>query len=137
MIRYQIKKITEQLAGHERRISELEGKGVDKSIYKKSVRPAKGTTLVEVIHGKDFKSGQEKIAVIVGYAEKIAKKEQIREADLKQGWKDGKFGGKYNPNLLARAISDRLVRNIEDNLDLSQTGEKFFNDFLDSNARRD
>ena len=91
---------------------------------------AKILTLAEIIREKKFRSGQEKIAIIVGFYEKIAHKAPIKESDLKEGWRVGKFDGKYNPNFLARAAS--WVRNINSNLDLSQTGEKFFDDFLKS-----
>lgn len=91
----------------------------------------KALTLAEVIRGRKFNSGQEKIVVIVGYYEKILKKDPIREADLKEGWKVGKFDGKYSPNFLTRSAT--WVRNIDSNLDLSQTGERFFEDFLKLN----
>lgn len=91
----------------------------------------KALTLAEVIRGRNFNSGQEKIVVIVGYYEKILKKDPIREADLKEGWKVGKFDGKYSPNFLTRSAT--WVRNIDSNLDLSQTGERFFEDFLKLN----
>lgn len=88
----------------------------------------KRITLPEIIRGRKFKSGQEKITIIVGYYEKIISKTPIRESDLKEGWKIGKLDGKYNPNFIARAAV--WVRNIDGDLDLSQTGEKFFDDFI-------
>jgi len=100
-----------------------------------SVNPApsgKTITLPEIIRGKEFRSGQEKVAIIVGYYEKIAHRNPVKESDLKKGWKVGKFDGKYSPGFLARAAS--WVRNIDSNLDLSQTGEEFFNNFLESKS---
>lgn len=91
-------------------------------------KQVKQSTLAEIVRGKKIKSGQQKVAVIVGYYEKIIKKTPLKETDLKKGWKEGKFDGKYNPNFLARAIKDGFVRNIEGDLDLSQTGEKFYGD---------
>jgi len=81
----------------------------------------KTITLPEIIFGKKFKSGQEKIVhkTLVGYA------------DLEEGWKVGKFNGKYSPSFLARASI--WVSNVDGKLDLTQTGEKFFNEFLKSN----
>ena len=123
-----LQKVLFRIEALEKRVQSIEEnlKG-DTSVVNSS---AKALTLAEIIRGKKFKSGQEKIAIIVGYYENIAHKTPIKESDLKEGWKLGKFDGKYNPNFIARAAS--WVRNIDSNLDLSQTGEKFFNDFLKS-----
>lgn len=123
-----IQKIIDQLNDHERRLRLLEAAShsTDDVIpFKNKMR-----TLPEIIKGKDFKSGQEKVAVIVGYCEKMQKVQTIKESNMKEGWKLGKFDGKYNPNFLARAIKDGLVRNIDGNLDLSQIGEKFWDLFI-------
>lgn len=95
-----------------------------------SVTPKKTVTLPEIIRGRKLRSGQEKIAVIVGYYEKICLKNPIRQTDLKEGWKAGKFNGKYNSNFLVRAIKAGWVRSIDSDLDLSQSGESFFDGFL-------
>ena len=128
----EINQIKKELENHEKRIHTLERANKNRksnyAIVASSVQ--KQTTLAEIIRGKSFKSGQEKIAVIVGYYEKIIRKNQIKEVDLKTGWKSGKFDGKYNRNLLNRAIKDGLVRNIDTNIDLSQTGERFFDNFI-------
>ena len=130
MVDEKFQKILEQIKDHEKRIRALE---VDKNrtVDRSETQPGTGkqVTLAEMIRVKSFKSGQEKIVAIVGYYEKIIRRDSIKEADLKAGWKDGKFDGKYNRNLLNRAIKDGLVRNIDTNLDLSQTGEKFFDNF--------
>jgi len=134
-IKKEIDLIKKELDNHEKRIRVLE---VDKSEadgqITTRVDTQKQLTLAEVIRGKSFKAGQEKVTVIVGHYEKILHKEAIKEADIKEGWKKGKFDGKYNSNLLARAIKGGLVRSIDSNLDLSQTGEKFFENFLKLNV---
>jgi len=130
-----IKQILNKLEDHEKRIRVLEvGKSKADGQLTTHVDVQKQLTLAELIRGKSFKAGQEKVAVIVGYYEKILHKEAVKEADIKEGWKKGKFDGKYSPNLLARAIKDGLVRNIDGSLDLSQTGEKFFENFLKLNV---
>lgn len=122
-----IQKLIDQLNDHERRLRLLEVVSQDAD----NATPSRNKmrTLPEIIKGKDFKSGQEKVAVVVGYYEKMQKVQAIKEPSVKEGWKLGKFDGKYSPNLLARAIKDGLVRNIDGNLDLSQTGEKFWDSF--------
>lgn len=92
---------------------------------------SKSLTLPELARAKKLENGQQKIAVIVGYHEKIAKTDAITVEIIKAGWKDGKFSGSYNSALLIRAIKDALVRdNKNGTYDLSQTGEDFFNDIL-------
>jgi len=128
-----IQKIINQLKDHEQRIRLLEStnKDVANNINTKTGIPKKALTLPEIIKGKNFKSGQEKVAIIIGYYEKVSKVESIKESHVKKGWNIGKFNGKYNPNLLARAIKEGLARNINGNLDLSQTGEEFWDLFLE------
>jgi hypothetical protein len=95
----------------------------------------KPKTLAELIFGRKFKNGQEKIAVIVGYLEKLQRKPAIKEVDIKQEWKNGKFEGNYANELLRRATRN-LVRDCKDGIyDLSQTGEKFFDNFLKLDVR--
>lgn len=128
-----LQNILDQLKSHEKRIRALEERNSTTVKTTSDQRTPKQMTLAEMIRGKKYKSGQEKVAVIVGYYEKLERKDQIRNSDVKEGWKIGKFDGRYNPNLLARAIKDGLVRNIDGNLDLSQTGEKFFDNLLKPN----
>ncbi len=131
----QIQKILGQLEDHERRIITLEkGKGEPSPQATNFDGSKKTLTLAEIVRGKSFRSGQEKVAVIVGYCEKVVHKNPIKESDLKQGWKEGKFDGKYANTLLLRAIKDGLVRDIGGDFDLSQTGEEFFDNFFKSNA---
>lgn len=131
MTEEQFKKILKQLEDHEKRIRVLEDKKGEPNLQIAKINNSKKiSTLAEVIRGKSFKSGQEKVAVIVGYYEQIVQKDSIKEIDVKDGWKAGKFDGKYSQNFLTRAIKDDLVRNIDSVLDLSQTGERFFANFL-------
>lgn len=139
----EINQIKRKLDNHEKRIRVLETgkyKVEDQKINGQTIThidTQKQLTLAEIILGKRFKSGQEKIAIVVGYYEKIFKKSSIKEAEIKAGWIRGKFNGKYRSNLLERAVGDGLVRDLEDKtFDLSQTGEKFFDNFLKSNVRK-
>jgi len=131
-----LKQILEKLNQHEKRIGAIERRDLVAMKGKElSATEEKNLTLPEFIRNKSFKNGQEKIAVIVWYYEKILQEKSIKEVNLKEGWRVGKFDGKYNPNLLIRAIKDGLVRNINGDIDLSQTGEKFLEDFLRQNDR--
>jgi hypothetical protein len=95
----------------------------------------KGLTLPELIFGKKFNNGQEKIALILGYMEKFDNKKGIKEIDIQQGWKDGKFDGSYANEFLRRATKS-LVRDLKDGTyDLSQTGEQFFDNFVKQDGR--
>ena len=126
-----MQKILAQLLDHDKRIRTLEACDVNSEIPKTE----KEATLAEIVHGKIFKSGQEKIAVIVGYYELILHQSPVNETNIRTGWLKGKLDGKYRSNLLERTVSDALVRDLENGAyDLSQTGEKFFNNFLKSNV---
>ncbi len=125
---HNLEQIVQQLNDHEKRITILEKGGIQTTDL--GTGKGKQPALAEIIKGKDFKSGQEKIGVIVGYYEKILKRQPLTEVELKEGWKNGKFDGKYANTLLSRAIKDGYVRSIDGSLDLSQTGEKFFSKFL-------
>jgi hypothetical protein len=127
-----IQKIIDQLNDHERRLRILESG--PKKPDGVSNGGEKTLTLPEIIKGKAFRSGQEKVAIIVGYSEKILADLAIKESTVKEGWKTGKFDGKYDHNFLVRAIKDGLVRAIEGNLDLSQTGERFWDLFVKQDA---
>lgn len=94
-------------------------------------RSKKPQTLPELARNRTFKNGQQKIAVIVGYHEKIKAMQEIKKENIKQGWKDGKFDGSYSDELLRRSIRDGLVRDLKDGIyDLTQSGEDFFETFL-------
>lgn len=118
-----------RLASLESRVQKLEGV-LEKPTTIPSPGISKQITLPELIRGKQFKSGQEKVAIIVGYNEKIVKKTPLKESDIREGWRIGKFDGKYDGKLLSRCLKAGWVRNIGGNLDLSQSGETFFDNFL-------
>src|SRR3989338_2745464 len=89
--------------------------------------PPKRRTIAEVVRGYPFRNGQEKIAAVVGYWEKLEGKSPIKVKDIIQSWRDGKIVGAYHNNFLERAIQDGLVRHVgRDAYDLSQSGEDFF-----------
>lgn len=102
-------------------------------------KKSKTLTLPELIRDKKFENGQQKITVIVGYFEKIKSVTPIKERDIKEGWQEGKFEGRYNPNLLSRANRDGLIRDLSkldgDGYDLSQSGERFFEEFLKQESK--
>jgi len=124
--------IIDQLKDHEKRISVLEGNLT--SSDSKITSKVKELTIAELIKGKKFHSGQEKIATIVGYCEKTLKLEKIDEGKIKTNWVNGKLDGKYRSNLIERAVGDGLIRDLENGTyDLSQTGESFFEELLHKN----
>lgn len=131
MMKNDIEKIIERLDNHEKRLSALEGgelRSRKDTVSEKETK--KQLTMPELIKGKKLKSGQEKIAAIVGYYEKVVKSESITQASVKEGWRIGKFDGKYNPSFILRAIEAGLIRNIDSQLDLSQTVEKFWDNII-------
>ena len=92
---------------------------------------SKPLTITALARKDNVKNGQQKLTSIVGYYEKILKKDKITEADIKEGWKDGKFIGTYANSLLQRAIKDVLIRDLKDGTyDLTQDGENFFETIL-------
>lgn len=127
-----IQEFVDQLSEHERRLRMLESRpkrpdGVSNSRGKTRALP-------EIIKGQNFRSGQEKVAIIIGYYEKVLRQPAIKESTVKEGWRIGKFDGKYDHNFLVRAIKNGFVRAIDDNLDLSQTGERFWDLFVKQDA---
>lgn len=113
-----------------KRIERLE-KAVFKTANVSMQRSKKAQTLPELARNRTLKNGQQKIAIIVGYNEKIKEMQKIKRKDIKQGWKDGKFDGSYSDELLRRTIRDGLIRDLRDGIyDLTQSGEIFFETFL-------
>lgn len=95
----------------------------------------KQVTLPEIARREAVKAtnGQQKVSIIVGYYEKIIKKQTISKADICSGWIDGKFKGVYKTTFVGRAVIDGLVRDKKsDNFDLTQTGEDFFKGVMDA-----
>jgi hypothetical protein len=98
----------------------------------KPIRPGKtlkAITLPELARSKKAVNGQQKVAIVVGYYERITRKDPITKNDIKEGWKEGKFPGSFADVLVHRAIKDGLIRDLKGKYDLSQTGEDFFDDF--------
>lgn len=91
----------------------------------------KTISLSELARNELLDNGQKKIAVIVGYNEKILAQEPMSMPEIKEMWKRGKFIRKCDPKLLERALVDGLVREPEKNTyDLTQRGEDFFDDVV-------
>jgi hypothetical protein len=132
MTHIRIQEIIDQLNDHERRLRMLES-GSKRPDGVSNGRE-KTRTLSEIIKGKDFRSGKEKVAIIVGYYEMVLADLAIKESTVKEGWKTGKFDGKYDHNFLVRAIKDGFVRSIGGNFDLSQTGERYWDLFVKQDA---
>lgn len=103
--------------------------GVPVSSRVTSVAPTgviKQITLPEIAREAIFDNGQRRIAAIVGYFEKIKGQESISSADIREGWRAGKFPGSYSPVYLHRAIKEGIIRQKDKNsFDLSQSGEDF------------
>lgn len=94
----------------------------------------KQITLPEIARERKFRNGQEKVAVIVGYLEKIAKLDGIMESKIREEWRGSKFSGSYARTLLNRAIEDGLVRDLKNGAyDLTQSGEGWFDKLLENN----
>lgn len=91
----------------------------------------KTVTLPELARNKKILNGQERIAVIVGFFEKIERKEKTTIKEIENAWVDSKFPGKFHHTLLGRAIEKGLVRGLKKgNYDLTQSGEDFFAKFF-------
>ncbi len=121
----EIKKIIDQLKDHESRLLRLE------SIKQGAAVPAsdKPKTLREVIKGREFSNGPEKIAAIVGYHEKMLGS-LINKKDLAKAWMNAKFDGAYKTNLLDNASGMYVRVQSNGECDLTQTGEAFFEKLL-------
>ncbi len=131
-----LKKIYQILDKLDQRTKNLEKKvdKLEKNKLAKLIKPSpsqKTFTLPELIKkGKSFKNGQQKVAVIVGYHEKIRKK-LVSKKDIKKSWINAKFEGKFNYNFISRAISDGLIRPRDsETFDLTRSGELFFDSFI-------
>lgn len=122
----QIKEILAQLADHESRLQQLEG------IPQVTLIPSmsnKQKTLREIIKGKKFNSGQEQVAAIVGYHEKMLG-QRIGKNKIKDEWTNAKMNSAFTAMFLSRA-KDTLIRVLDDGTcDLTQTGEEFFEKFV-------
>ncbi|MFM2423637.1 MAG: hypothetical protein RLZZ70_22 [Candidatus Parcubacteria bacterium] len=132
MTEIQISKILEQLANHEVRLKQLEsGSGLEifTNVVNYPVTGGKQPTLREIIKGKKLKNGPEKIAVIVGYYEKIIGR-LIDKKDIRQNWTEAKIDGAYKTNLLGDAAGAYVRVHTNGECDLTQSGEEFFDNIL-------
>lgn len=128
MIDAQLQKILKHLSGHEERIRALEGPS-NTQVARTNSKKGKQITLREVVKGRQFKNGQEQIAVIVGYREKELGT-MIHKDKIKSEWINAKMMSKYSPNFLNRAKDDLIRVHSNGTCDLTQTGEEFFEKFL-------
>lgn len=128
MTEIELHKIFAQLSDHESRLNHLES-GLRPATKSSDGVTDKQKTLREIVKGKKFKNGSEKIAAIVGYHEKMIGK-LINKVDIGKNWVNAKVDGTYKTNLLddANGIYVRIHTNGE--CDLTQTGENFFDNFL-------
>lgn len=126
----QIKKILAQLADHESRLQQLEGIRQTTPVILTS---GKQKTLREIVKRKKFKSGQEQVAAIVGYHEKILG-QRIEKNKIKEEWANTKMNGTFTAMFLSRA-KDTLIRiHSDDTCDLTQTGDKFFDQLINNES---
>lgn len=81
---------------------------------------------------KKPENGQQKVAAIVGYYEKIKGVDSVSHADMRTGWKEGKFNGNFANILATRAEKDGLISSYgaKDSYVLTQTGEEFWEDLI-------
>lgn len=124
----QITKILSQLADHEARLKKLEDGGHTTSVPSVNTGNKK-RTLREIVKGKKFKSGQEQVAVIVGYHEKILG-QHITKDKIRVEWTDAKLNGAFSPVYLSRAKGTLIRVHSDGTCDLTQTGEEFFGQLL-------
>lgn len=120
--------LLDKIANHEERIKLLE------EVYK--IHPVinitgdkKQKTLKEIIKGKKFKNGQEQIAIIVGYYEKVIETLLNKEI-IKSIWESSKMDNKFSNTFIERAKDDLIRVNPDGICDLTQTGEDFFDNFI-------
>jgi len=121
--------ILARLADHEARLKQLEGESPIAALG--SNITGKQKTLREIVKGKKFKSGQEQIAAIVGYHEKVLG-QLIQKDKIRDEWVNAKMNGRYATMFFSRA-KDTLIRVHPDgSCDLTQSGEEFFTRLLNS-----
>jgi len=89
----------------------------------------KKITLREIVRRKKFNNGQEQVAVIVGYYEKVVGS-LINKNVIPTEWVKAKMMNKYNTAYFSRAKDDLIRMHQDGTCDLTQTGEDFFDNFL-------
>lgn len=132
MTQEQIEKILTQLSDHENRLLKLEATK-NLPITTSATTGNKQKTLREVVRGKKFSNGCEKIAAIVGYHEKILGS-LVNKNNLKQAWDDAKLDGVYKTNILDDAAGQYVRVKSSGECDLTQTGEEFFDKLLNNES---
>lgn len=96
---------------------------------------SKQIALSEISRNPLLKNGQQKIVAIVGYHEFISQDSPISMSDIKVDWIKSKFVGKSDPKLLERAITEGLVREVDNKkYDLTQKGEDFFKTIIERDS---
>ncbi|MES2202831.1 MAG: hypothetical protein V4474_00665 [Patescibacteria group bacterium] len=128
MTKNQIAEILAQLADHETRLKQIET-GSQSNLISPPGAGGKQKTLREIIKGKRFKNGQEQIAAIVGYHEKILG-QQITKEKIKEEWASSKMNGVFAAVFLSRAKDTFIRIHADDLCDLTQSGEEFFEKLL-------
>ncbi len=89
----------------------------------------KQKTLREVVKGREFKNGQEQLAVIIGYHETILGK-PVKKSALKDEWFAAKMINKYDTKYYGRAENVFFRESTDDTCALTQGGEEFFDKFI-------
>ncbi len=126
------KQIIKILADFDGRLAQIEKLFATQKVPVKSIG-SKQRTLREIVKGRKFNNGQEQIAVIVGYHENIIKV-PIQKDNIKTEWINAKLPNKYDNKTLSRT-KDVLIRiDSEGSCDLTQTGEDFFEKFLQNES---
>jgi hypothetical protein len=119
----------ERISELESRVEILEAMIINTNATEITPGVAKDRTLREIVKGKKF-NGQEQVAAIVGYHEKVLG-QRIHKNEIKKIWQDSKMNGKYAAIYLTRAQKDALIRMLDDETcDLTQTGEEFFYELI-------
>lgn len=97
------------------------------------ISPTMGATkkmksLPELVKIHPPQNGQQRVAAIVGYIEKMEKRTSIKLPDIKKGWAIGKFDGGFANVLVTRAVKDGLIADYNDDGSyvLTQSGESFW-----------
>lgn len=103
--------------------------------------PALGATkkqrsLPELVKVHPPQNGQQRVAAIVGYIEKIENRTDIKLADIKKGWAVGKFDGGFANVLVSRAVKDGLIADYSNDGSyvLTQSGEAYWEQLNDAKA---
>lgn len=88
----------------------------------------KQRSLPELVKAHPPQNGQQRVAAIVGYIEKIENRTDIKLADIKKGWAVGKFDGGFANVLVSRAVKDGLIADYskDGTYVLTQSGESYW-----------